>query len=899
MPATTDIPADAAALNMPMMDPLSSRMHMLAGDAAKAGGEKVHVSSSDIKDHYLHNQHNKHGTMHRSTSNMNHGSSDLLHATMPATNGSRRRRHNNNNSNNSNNNNNISKNSSSEYLSPSQRPNNPRKKRYPPSESPESSVVGSDVGSYSPIPSIEGDDLGLNEASHYHHHQHGEHEHSLQPHGSENGAQPFNPDIPLTVQQSPVASSSLLSPPQSTHQRHRTLSEGSQRPTTPLSKSKKALQHTVSEPTLKNAKSSFSSAVTFTSPFGSLSRKHSLPAAAFNKSKRVSSSSFSSSSSETSTNVFFDTKSQIEEDDQNLGAGNGMDFGRRPSTLSRKESQAQKRAASMGMLKQKVLRSISTNLETAAGSSENASGELGEARRSHTVLGIVPTLQQQQPSPTDTHPSLQQPTPQTPLSESIEMSKRSRDLRRLFPSMPATEMLIEDYICALQKSNGLVMVQGKLYVSTTRVSFYSNILGYVHKFSIEYPQIQSISKKKFAGMIPNAIQITSNSEQLEGIPGLEGGKLLFHGFLSPRDAIYQIIVRLWLSKTSRGGVVGSSMQANDGEGVENGRESPTTATTPTDSEPSQDQEIDSNIPVNAELPQSLDCPCTAAHNADTHLIDHTFPHTTLSTLWTLLCTPTSSSFLQTFLETNRKCTNVNIQPFPSTTPIPEKGSSRQVEYVIPLGVVSPLTKVTETIHYKTPTTVCVLSHSVTPDVYMGDAFRTNIRTCLTEGKSGTRLRVSYRVEFFKNVGWIVERSVVTMMKPKVVEFHEALRVELVKEIEKMGAEGRRRDSKLERRVVEVEKAKGVVEGEKRRGEVREGNNVSTILVAPTTTTTKATTIPTWTTTNALLLLIAVMLVILVCALVLVYVEMKALKHAVEILKQSDSVGKVAAATGEL
>jgi hypothetical protein len=367
------------------------------------------------------------------------------------------------------------------------------------------------------------------------------------------------------------------------------------------------------------------------------------------------------------------------------------------------------------------------------------------------------------------------------------------------------------------------------------VNFEKLILTVLNKFkiSIRYTEIESIIKKKTAVVIPNAIQVNP----------FTGPKHFFHGFMSPRDQIYNLLVQQWMQiapknasmmysmmmvkrrsmpeSGSGGDLCGVGLGAgyeNGGvEGVEGASIIPRPQSTPPDamggggigtgsstnpSNPSKDY----SGPVKVVESGGLDCPCKDQHDAWTSLVDMTV-EVPMETVWNVLFSD-ESNFRKVFLETDRKCTNVIVDRWnPSASAqegmftLPPVNAIRNLEYVIPLGVVSPKTKVQENITASNPSYICVLSHSATPDVFMGDHFRTTLRLCVSQILKKTfpatshpqeqplsvsyitRLRISYDVEFLKPTRWFTKTSVTSMMKPKVVEYHDALRVSLEKELE--------------------------------------------------------------------------------------------------------------------
>uniref|UniRef100_A0A673FW90 GRAM domain-containing protein n=1 Tax=Sinocyclocheilus rhinocerous TaxID=307959 RepID=A0A673FW90_9TELE len=106
--------------------------------------------------------------------------------------------------------------------------------------------------------------------------------------------------------------------------------------------------------------------------------------------------------------------------------------------------------------------------------------------------------------------------------------QRSDEFRRLFKEVPESEKLIADYTCALQKD---ILLQGRIYLTENCLCFYSQVFRGTKVINMQ--DIISLSREKTAKWIPNAIQISTNSE-----------KLFFSSF-SAREKSYLGMFRLW------------------------------------------------------------------------------------------------------------------------------------------------------------------------------------------------------------------------------------------------------------------------------------------------------------------------------------------------------------------
>uniref|UniRef100_A0A3P9PLL1 GRAM domain-containing protein n=1 Tax=Poecilia reticulata TaxID=8081 RepID=A0A3P9PLL1_POERE len=108
--------------------------------------------------------------------------------------------------------------------------------------------------------------------------------------------------------------------------------------------------------------------------------------------------------------------------------------------------------------------------------------------------------------------------------------QRNEDFRKIFKKLPDSERLIVDYSCALQKD---ILLQGRLYLSENWLCFYSNIFRWETTITIQLKDVTSMTKEKTAKLIPNAIQISTDSE-----------KHFFTSF-GARERSFMMIFRLW------------------------------------------------------------------------------------------------------------------------------------------------------------------------------------------------------------------------------------------------------------------------------------------------------------------------------------------------------------------
>ncbi|KAL4447234.1 hypothetical protein ABPG77_007267 [Micractinium sp. CCAP 211/92] len=106
---------------------------------------------------------------------------------------------------------------------------------------------------------------------------------------------------------------------------------------------------------------------------------------------------------------------------------------------------------------------------------------------------------------------------------------RVDELRQQF-DLPADEVFLEDFMCALKKR---MLMQGRMYVFSRHVCFSSNLFGY-HKIKvIPLSEVSDVRKKKNVGF-PNSIELTM----------LSGKREFFTSFLARADA-YRLIMGQW------------------------------------------------------------------------------------------------------------------------------------------------------------------------------------------------------------------------------------------------------------------------------------------------------------------------------------------------------------------
>ncbi|PAA59202.1 hypothetical protein BOX15_Mlig019202g1 [Macrostomum lignano] len=109
--------------------------------------------------------------------------------------------------------------------------------------------------------------------------------------------------------------------------------------------------------------------------------------------------------------------------------------------------------------------------------------------------------------------------------------QRNALLHRLFNDLPAEERLVTDASCAWDRSG--LLVQGRLYATASRLCFYSKIIGFETRFSIQLTSVIGISKERTARVIPNAISVQTGSDRY------------FFTSIGSRDRLHSMLDLLW------------------------------------------------------------------------------------------------------------------------------------------------------------------------------------------------------------------------------------------------------------------------------------------------------------------------------------------------------------------
>ncbi|XP_051121248.1 protein VASCULAR ASSOCIATED DEATH 1, chloroplastic [Andrographis paniculata] len=124
--------------------------------------------------------------------------------------------------------------------------------------------------------------------------------------------------------------------------------------------------------------------------------------------------------------------------------------------------------------------------------------------------------------------------PPKELDSQNQSPSRVEEYRQLF-RLPQTEVLIQDFNCALQEN---FLIQGHMYLFVHHICFYSNLFGFETKKIIAFDEISYVRRAKAVGVFPTAIEI------------IAGGKKYFFTSFLFRDEAFKLINEGWLQHSN-------------------------------------------------------------------------------------------------------------------------------------------------------------------------------------------------------------------------------------------------------------------------------------------------------------------------------------------------------------
>lgn len=109
---------------------------------------------------------------------------------------------------------------------------------------------------------------------------------------------------------------------------------------------------------------------------------------------------------------------------------------------------------------------------------------------------------------------------------------RAEEFKKHFGHIvPSNERFIVDYSCAYQRE---ILAQGRMYISLNYICFYANIFSWETNLVIKCKDIKQIYKTNTALIIPNAVEIVTNS----------GDKYFFASYVS-REKAFLMLFKIW------------------------------------------------------------------------------------------------------------------------------------------------------------------------------------------------------------------------------------------------------------------------------------------------------------------------------------------------------------------
>ncbi|CAK9278846.1 unnamed protein product [Sphagnum jensenii] len=182
-------------------------------------------------------------------------------------------------------------------------------------------------------------------------------------------------------------------------------------------------------------------------------------------------------------------------------------------------------------------------------------------------------------------------------------AQRNSSFQKLF-SLPAEEFLINDFACAIKRK---IPIQGRLFLSTRLLGFYSNLFGHKTKFTLMWEDIEEI-KESAQAINPSIVIFLRRGRAYDarhGARGIDGrGRLKFQ-FLSfvRSGTAFRTIVALWknrhLSPQQQMDII-ASVEAGDMKYAVAERQADNTQPFLAVEEASMSEVISTEIPITAE-----------------------------------------------------------------------------------------------------------------------------------------------------------------------------------------------------------------------------------------------------------------------------------------------------------
>ncbi|KAJ7589595.1 hypothetical protein C8J56DRAFT_36002 [Mycena floridula] len=326
----------------------------------------------------------------------------------------------------------------------------------------------------------------------------------------------------------------------------------------------------------------------------------------------------------------------------------------------------------------------------------------------------------------------------------VASNRRNADFHEMFPVVPDSDYLIEDYGCALQRE---ILIQGRLYISENHICFHANIFGWVTDVTVPISEIETLEKKMTAFVIPNAILITTRQN-----------KYSFASFLS-RDTTFDVIYNIW--RLARPGADTRSIGSSGRGSYDQARES-----------------MDPSAPMKAKT-KTTTCNCSkeGKHYSES-LMDIIVPGTP-DRIHNLMF---ASGFIKNFMAVDQKLMDIQISDW-TPKAAGSKLLSRNMSYIKPLNAsIGPkqakceLSDETDFCNFDEY--VSMITTTKTPEVPSGGVFSVKTRTCIMWASPvTTRVWVTSQIEWTGRsfIKGIIETSAMGGQRTYHVQLEAAMR----------------------------------------------------------------------------------------------------------------------------
>lgn len=337
------------------------------------------------------------------------------------------------------------------------------------------------------------------------------------------------------------------------------------------------------------------------------------------------------------------------------------------------------------------------------------------------------------------------------------------------------ELLINDYSCALQRD---ILIHGRMYLSSNWICFHANIFGWKKQVTIQWTDVVSIEKRKTMKVIPNAIKISTVTEDY-----------LFCSFVA-RDRAFKAFNHIW----------GNAIREKPVDSVTLKKscmafriKNPNTLSRSQNQDKDDDEYYSANEYLDAvveienqksngdfEFEEEVVCPCINDHTG-TEYINEEFNYD-VDTLYEHLFSQNSDLMIDVFAK--MKFENVMYTPYSRDT---DRSYYQVLSYHVPIPYnigKKCYTESTQIMDQRNLPGSCYIikTNNKSFNIPYGDNFIVHTQYCLTRA-SGNRsnLRVSMEIKFFKTLFYFVKNMIVSKAETAVKDFMNCLAKFLRKE----------------------------------------------------------------------------------------------------------------------